>query len=224
MTSLRMVLVLALITLASGLSLGALNEATYELAANNVLRFKKIPAVVDIYRAMGQVVDDAWRAELEEELLSEKRLVEVGGMDPLLFFVVKEEGAPVAVALEGTGQGFGGDVGVMVGVHLESRGLTGVGVTTMSETPGVGTRVREGTFTAQFTGLPGDAAFRVKKDGGEIDAITGATVSSRAVADAVDAAVTTFRNHEDAIRAAVEAGPASSPAAAPGGDEAGGLS
>jgi electron transport complex protein RnfG len=86
----------------------------------------------------------------------------------------------------------------------------------MSETPGVGTRVREEGFTAQFTGLSGDT-FMVKKDGGTIDAITGATVSSRAVTDAVTAAMKAFRENEAAIRAAVEAGPAVATPADAGG-------
>jgi electron transport complex protein RnfG len=68
--------------------------------------------------------------------------------------------------------------------------------------------VRERKFTAQFAGLPGDAVLKVRKDGGQVDAITGATVSSRAVAAAVEAAVSSFREHEDAIRDAVLAGPA----------------
>ena len=105
----------------------------------------------------------------------------------------------------------------MIGVDLESAGLTGIGVTTMSETPGVGTRVREPAFAAQFAGMPGNSIFKVKKDGGPIDTITGATISSRAVADAVGAAMATFREHEDAIRDAVAAGPATTPADEPGG-------
>jgi electron transport complex protein RnfG len=215
-----MILVLALITLASGLSLGALNEATYQLAADNVLRFKKIPAVVDIYAAAGNPVGPQERPALEEELLREKRLVDIGAKDSLLCFVVKDGGEPAAVALEGTGQGFGGDVGVMVGVGLDSGDLVGIGVTTMSETPGVGTRVREPSFARQFAGMSGGAVFKVKKDGGAVDAITGATISSRAVAAAVDAAVTTYREHRDAIRRAVEAGPAGASRSA----DAGGVS
>ena len=105
----------------------------------------------------------------------------------------------------------------MIGVNLTTKDVVGIGVTTMSETPGVGTRVREQAFTLQFTGLPGDTPFKVKKDGGPIDAITGATISSRAVTDAVAAAVATFQQHEAAIRDAVAAG-------VPGPDEPGGVS
>lgn len=218
MTSVRMIVVLGGITLASGLSLGALNEATYERAANNVLRFKKIPAVVDIYRATGQTVDPERRAALEEELLAEKRYVDIGAEEPLLLFPVRKEGEVVAVALEGVGSGFGGDLGVMVGVDLQSSDLAGVGVTTMSETPGVGTRVREPSFTKQFRGMPGSTVFRVKKDGGGIDAVTGATVSSRAVAAAVESAVTVYRDHESEIRDALMSAPDTTPSTAePGG-------
>lgn len=210
MSSVRMILVLGSIALASGLSLGALNEATYERAANNVLKFKKIPAVVDICRSMGQAIDEARRLSLEQELLAEKRYVDVGGEEPLLLFPVREGDDIVAVALEGVGAGFGGDVGVMVGVELSTAQLAGVGVTTMSETPGVGTRVREPAFTDQFRGLAATAVLRVKKEGGEIDAVTGATVSSRAVAEAVEQAVAVFREHEPAIREAVTMGDAAS--------------
>jgi electron transport complex protein RnfG len=212
-----MVLVLGIITLASGIALGALHEATWELAANNVLKFKKIPAVVEIYRLMGHDLSPADRLGLEERLLAEKRLVDVGANEPLLVFVLQEDGRPSAVALEGAGQGFGGDVGVMVGIGLDSGDVTGIGVTTMSETPGVGTRVREEAFTRQFAGLPAEGTFQVKKDGGTLDSITGATVSSRAVAGAVTSAVATYREHEDAIRDAVAAGPDASSAEAPGG-------
>jgi electron transport complex protein RnfG len=111
------------------------------------------------------------------------------------------------VALEAFGQGFGGKLGVMVGFDLASGDLAGVGITTMSETPGLGTRVREAAFLAQFTGLSKDAVFKVKKDGGVIDAVTGATVSSRAVADAIGQAQALYREQADAIQAAVRADP-----------------
>jgi electron transport complex protein RnfG len=102
----------------------------------------------------------------------------------------------------------------MTGFDLESEALVGIGVTTMSETPGLGTRVRDAEFARQFVGLGVDAALRVKKDGGEIDAVTGATISSRAVADAVRQARDTFAAHKGAFRAAMAA-PSSTPEGGP---------
>ena len=61
--------------------------------------------------------------------------------------------------------------------------LTGIGITTMKETPGLGTRVADPAFTGQFTGKPADA--RLKSQGGDIDAVSGATISSTGVVTAL---------------------------------------
>ena len=200
---LRMVIVLSVITLFSGLALGGLNELTYERAQNNILKFKKIPAVADIYGIVaGGYASDSDRAKIEEGLLAEKMFLDVGEKEPVLFFVVKKEGEPYAVALENFGTGFGGDLGVMAGFTLESGELVGIGITTLSETPGLGTRVKDDVFTGQFPGMPGPV-YKVKKDGGAIDAVSGATISSRAVAEAITRAKEFFEAHQEEIRQAV---------------------
>ncbi len=197
--SMRMIFVLGVITVVSGLALGGLNELTYEIAQNNILRFKKIPAVANIYEAASGKLDDAARTKVEEELLAEKLLVDLGGEEPVLFFVIKKDGAPFAVALEDFGAGFGGDLGVMAGFDLETGDLVGIGITTLSETPGLGTRVTEESFTMQFRGMSKDAVYMVKKDGGDIDAVTGATVSSRAVAEGLAKAKVFYEANADKI-------------------------
>jgi len=61
-------------------------------------------------------------------------------------------------------------------------------VTTHQETPGVGARVTtDENFSAQFTGLSIKDPFKVKADGGKVDALSGATVSSRGVCGALTA-------------------------------------
>jgi len=213
--TLRMFAVLSSITLVSGAALGGLYEATHERAENNILRFKKIPAVVDIYARLETGMSAERRVALEEELLADKRYADIGADEPLLLFVVRRDGEPYAVTLEQYGQGFGGDLGVMVGFRLDGGDLLGIGVTTMSETPGVGTAVRDSSFTAQFAGLGPDAVVKVKKDGGVIDAVSGATISSRAVSEAVRKARAVWEEHQAVIRTAVE-----QPAAAGEGDVA----
>ncbi|MCD6304782.1 MAG: RnfABCDGE type electron transport complex subunit G [Deltaproteobacteria bacterium] len=102
------------------------------------------------------------------------------------FFVGKFNGRPDAVAFETFGKGFGGVMGVIVGVDLKADKILGVGVTTHSETPGVGSRTKtDPSFAAQFKGLPITEPFQVKADGGQIDALSGATISSRGVCGAV---------------------------------------
>jgi electron transport complex protein RnfG len=207
----QMIVVLSLITLISGLALGGLQQLTWERAQNNILKYKKIPAVADIYEVVSGKLPPAERRAVEEGLLAEKRFLELEQGDPILMFVIRKEGEPYAVALEDYGQGFGGDLGVMTGFHLETGNLVGIGITTMSETPGLGTRVRDEIFTAQFAGMSGEAVFRVKKDGGEIDAVTGATVSSRAVAQAIEQAGRFYGEHREKILAAVREEPEAGP-------------
>ncbi len=215
--SLRMLLVLGGIALVSGTALGALHQATWERAENNVLRFKKIPAVVAIRETFSGPLDAETRAALEEELLAEKRTATLADGSSMLFFVVNREGVPYAAAIENYGQGFGGKLGVMVGIELDTGNLVGMGVTTMSETPGIGTRVHEEGFAGQFAGMSRETIFKVKKDGGDLDAITGATISSRAVAQAVEAAVAVWNENADVIREVSTVPPSTTPPATPGG-------
>jgi electron transport complex protein RnfG len=106
-----------------------------------------------------------------------------------------------AVAMEGFGKGYGGDIGVIVAINVENGQIMGVGVTTHSETPGLGARAKEDpSFTAQFNGLPIEGEpFKVKGDGGKIDALSGATVTSRGVCGAVNSAVETYRRLKPSI-------------------------
>ncbi|MGK5091363.1 RnfABCDGE type electron transport complex subunit G [Deltaproteobacteria bacterium TL4] len=197
--SVYMIIVLSVITLFSGLALGGLNELTQEIIENNVLKFKKIPAVANIYETLEGKLTPENRLAVETALLSGRQSVDLGGKVPLLLFVIKKEDKPYAVAFEDFGQGFGGNLGVMVGYNLETGDLVGIGITTLSETPGVGTRVKEIEFTKQFNGMSKDKVFKVRKDGGDIDAVTGATVSSRAVAFAINRTLSVYKNHKDSM-------------------------
>lgn len=93
------------------------------------------------------------------------------------------------VALERTGRGgYGGDIIVMTAVDLESNRVYGVRVTQHKETPGVGTRAMELSYLDNYVNLSVEENIKLKKNGGQIDAITGATRSSTAIADGVDRA------------------------------------
>jgi len=196
----KMVLVLSTIALSSGLVLGGLNELTYETAQNNILKFKKIPAVASIYESIQGKIPQESLAIVEAELLGAKKEVDLGEEHPLLVFVIKKDDKPYAVAFEKFGGGFGGDLGVMVGYKLDSGDIAAIGITTMSETPGLGTLVKEESFLSQFRNMSKSAILQVKKDGGEIDAVSGATVSSRAVAQAVSLTKALYDKHQDIIK------------------------
>jgi electron transport complex protein RnfG len=95
---------------------------------------------------------------------------------------------------------------VMVAVDLENDKIVGIGVTTQSETPGVGARVKtEPDFTAQFKGLSIQEPYRVRGDGGTIDAVSGATFSSRGVCSAVNSAEEIYKRLKPTIMEKIKA-------------------
>ena len=80
-------------------------------------------------------------------------------------------------------KGYGGEIRLMVGLTAE-RKVISYRVLAANETPGLGAKLGDETFAKQFGGKIGPS-LTVKKDGGEIDAITGATITSRAVCEAI---------------------------------------
>lgn len=82
--------------------------------------------------------------------------------------------------------GFGGAIDMMVGVDV-SGAVTGVAIVSQSETASLGANCTREDFRAQFTGKTGTLS--VSKDSGEIEALTGATVTSRAVTEGVNTAL-----------------------------------
>jgi electron transport complex protein RnfG len=87
----------------------------------------------------------------------------------------------VGLAVKVAPRGYSGDVVMLVGVDLELR-VKGMKILNQRETPGLGTNVEKPKFQKQFIGKGIKDAIEPKKD---IDAITGATISSRAVCEGV---------------------------------------
>lgn len=88
--------------------------------------------------------------------------------------------------------GFGGKVELMVGV-LGNGDINRVSVLSQAETPGLGANMTNTKFIGQFDGKnPSNYNLKVKKDGGDVDAITAATISSRAVTEAIKKATDGF--------------------------------
>ena len=80
--------------------------------------------------------------------------------------------------------GYGGDIVLMVGFLADKKTLISYKVLTATETPGLGMKLSTPEFAGQFAGKDG-TSLSVKKDGGEIEAITSATITSRAVCRAI---------------------------------------
>ena len=97
-------------------------------------------------------------------------------------------GKPLAYALKGVShQGYGGDIVLMVG-FLPDRTIVTYQKLEAAETPGLGSNLTSEGFMKQFKGMPAARNIAVSKDGGEVEAITSATITSRAVCGAINAA------------------------------------
>ena len=95
-----------------------------------------------------------------------------------------------------TNKGFSGNISLMVGILADGT-IKNISVLQHAETPGLGSKMEEETFKGQFNDKnPASFNFSVKKDGGDVDAITAATISSRAFCDAVNRALSTFENNK----------------------------
>ena len=102
------------------------------------------------------------------------------------YFVGRDDaGNVLGYAVKGSDPGgYGGDVVLMVGFRADKATVVCYKTLAAAETPGLGMKLNTPEFSGQFAGKDG-TALRVRKDGGEIDAITSATITSRAVCGAI---------------------------------------
>ncbi|MFO7860775.1 MAG: RnfABCDGE type electron transport complex subunit G [Desulfosalsimonas sp.] len=184
----KMVVVLVVLSSISGGLLGALKTTTEERIDNQVLKFVQGPAIEDILKDAGNdPVSDRFSLTVGDE---EKN-----------FFVGIYDGNPRAVAFETSAGGYGGDMGVMVAVDVETDEIMGISVTTHNETPGIGATIETNEdFKKEFSGKPIIGDHKVKDDGGEITAMSGATVTSRAACKAVTRAGDIYEQVKSQIR------------------------
>ena len=100
-----------------------------------------------------------------------------------------EAGNTIGHVVVNTAKGYGGDISVMTGVDAEGK-VTGVNILSHAETAGLGAKAAEQDFRDRFIGLVNGITVSKDKAGdNSIDAITGATITSRAVTEAVNAAI-----------------------------------
>jgi electron transport complex protein RnfG len=171
----KMIVVLAVLGAFSGGGLAVVKKSTAEKIEYQELKFVKGPAIKEIMAGCSNdpIVD---RIKIKDGEIERE------------FYVGVFEGKANSVAYETLGKGYGGPIGIMVGVNLEADELIGIGVTTHSETPGLGARSKtDETFKGSFKGLSLNKPVKVKTDGGDVDAVSGATITSKAVCAAVSA-------------------------------------
>jgi len=167
-----MVVVLTVLSALSGGLLSGLKNATASKIEVQQLKFVKGPAIKTILEGVSN------------DPIADRFALKDGEMERK-FFVGKFDGKANTVVLESFGKGYGGDIGLMVAVNMENDQIVGVGVTTHSETPGLGATAKDDLgFASQFKGMPIQETFKVTNDGGKVNALSGATITSRAVCSA----------------------------------------
>ena len=182
----NMVLSLTLISLGASAALGFVYEMTKEPIAAALLN-KKLEAIKQVVPEFTNNPND------------EMFMLPTGEGDSLEVYPAKNGDQVVGYAIKSyTNNGFSGYIGFMVGFTPDGA-IYNVNVLEQKETPGLGTKmVPDGTpekpeFKDQFKGKnPAEFTLKVKKDGGPVDAITAATISSRAFCDGVQRAYNTF--------------------------------
>ena len=168
----KMVIVLTILSCFSGGLLAYIRTNTQERIDVQVLEFVKGPAIRSIFEGA------------TNDPIKDRFTIKDGDVERT-FFVGVLDGEPRGVAFETSGKGYGGDVGLMVGIDVKENVLLGVGVTTHAETPGMGAKAKsDPSFAAQFQGLELEQSYKVTSDGGSINVISGATITSRAVSAA----------------------------------------
>ena len=171
----NMVIVLTIITVVAAACLGAMNNATAEpiAASKKAKQEAAIKAVLPQFAS----VDTA---------------VIVNGQK--IFRAYDAENNLVGIAIETAELGFGGDITTMVGVDANGT-IVNYSLLQHAETPGLGSKlvdwflVKSDIRGANSANMP----LRVSKDGGEFDAITAATISSRAFLNSINKAYETYQ-------------------------------
>lgn len=177
----NMTLTLFVITVVAGISLGYINEVTkgpiaqakLERTTNalkNVLPTFDNDPIQDVRKIHAEIVKDS-----------------------LEIYTAMQEGANVGWAVVASSEkGYNGLIKLMVGFDPDGN-IIDIRVLEQKETPGLGTKIKGEKFKRQFRGKnPSSFDLKVKKDQGEVDALTGATITTRAFSEAVQLAYDTM--------------------------------
>jgi electron transport complex protein RnfG len=172
----NMILSLTLISLGASACLGYVYQMTKAPIELSVLN-KKLAAIKQVVPEFNNNPND------------EMYKLPTGEGDSLDIYPAKKDNTIVGYAINtNTKKGFSGNISLMAGFKPDGT-IINITVLEQKETPGLGNKMAEPPFKNQFNDKnPAQYKLKVKKDGGPVDAITAATISSRAFCDAVQRA------------------------------------
>lgn len=148
-----------------------------------------------IAQAEEQSQQESMKSVSPKETVSYEK-IDIGSDDAQCYAALDKDGNIIAYAVSTSSKGYGGTIKVMTGINAADGSIIAVNVYDNSdETPGLGAKTSDEKFSGQFGGASAENGFTVSKDADKypdkdsVDAVTGATISSRAVVSAVNRAI-----------------------------------
>lgn len=171
----------------------------FSIVAGGLLGWVNAATAEPIAQANAKALSDAIAVVIpgfDNNPAEEAETVEVEGTTYKIY-PATQGGKPIGAAVEASANGFGGTLTVLVGFDTEGN-IIDYSLLSHAETPGLGSKASEwfkkgakGDITGKN---PGTQSLTVSKDGGEIDAITASTITSRAFLQAVNNAWSAYMN------------------------------
>ena len=191
-TFINMLVSLFVITIISGFSLGYINELTV-----GPIEKGKIERKVNALKLVLPTFDNNPVEDVQ-------KIKSDFAKDSVEVFPAFENNEFVGAAVIGsTEKGFSGLIKLMIGFKPDGT-VQNIVVLEQKETPGLGTKMKDEKFLAQFRDKnPSAFNLKVTKDGGEVDALTGATITSRAFGEAVQMAYDEFMKNNGSLIALI---------------------
>lgn len=182
-TIIKDAIALFVITLVAGLSLGLVNQITKEPIAASELAAKNA--------AYQKVFSEGKSFEEDEALVKKLEQATFSGAEIKEVLIAKDEkGSNIGYVMSLVAkEGYGGDISFVIGVKQDGV-MTGLSVLSHSETAGLGANCTKEEFQSQFSGLKGPKiaySKTGKSSENEFDAISGATITSKALTGAINA-------------------------------------
>mgnify|MGYP004658769897 CR=1 FL=1 len=160
-----------------------------------VENFTKKP-IADAQKANELAAIAAVVSDFDNNPFAEKMIITTSDKKHKLeFFPARKDGIINSFAVKTySNAGFGGRIEMIVGFYIDGA-IKNYVVTSNHETPGLGSKINDHNFKQQFDGFnPQKKILKVRQDGGDVDAVTAATISSRAVLDAIKKAYDSYHN------------------------------
>ena len=194
----KIALKLLLITLVAGLALGLTNAVTKDPIQEQEL------AAAEAARREVLTADSFYEVPLDT-LKAESSIQWAAGNDTVtaVYGAKAADGSFAGTVVEITGKGYGGSIAITVGVDQHKQ-VSGVKIGTHSETPGLGAKTANPDFYGQYAGMDAQKEIAIGAGENGVVAISGATVSSKAVTSAVNIAATLAVEYQTVIEEAAQ--------------------